>query len=104
MSAPPEDRLDRALSYLAGRETDMEDLLRRLVDENSFTENAAGGRRVGAMLREAFAGGGLSCESRSSRLFADHLVFATAAHGAPGRARGTSRHRVSAGHVRGVSP
>src|SRR5579859_1330000 len=55
----------------------MEDALVPLVDENSFTENREGGRKVGAMLRDLFALEGVEASVRESDRFADHLIFRT---------------------------
>ena len=83
MSLPAEDRRKRALAFLDARADEMERLLARLVEQNSFTGNTAGGRRVGNMLRDAFAAADLVCEIKKSTTFADHLVFSTPAPGAP---------------------
>jgi glutamate carboxypeptidase len=61
----------------------MEQSLKALVDVNSFTDNPEGGRKVGALLREAFAIEGLTAETVASAKFADHLVFRSA--GAKGK-------------------
>ncbi len=53
----------------------IEEQLAALVAVNSFTDNADGGRRVGALLREAFTIKGLECELHPSARYADHLVF-----------------------------
>lgn len=74
--------LGRIRGHLAGREAPMLAAIERLVNENSFTENAAGGARVGAMLAESVASiEGLSARfvpSASAR-FAPHLVIASRA-------------------------
>jgi glutamate carboxypeptidase len=78
------DRLAAALSWLSSQSAEMERLLAALVDVNSFTANPDGGRRVGAMLREALSPARpLDLEVRKSERFADHLVFGTSAGGAP---------------------
>jgi glutamate carboxypeptidase len=83
------DRADRAgeiaaaTAWLDARAEDMESALRALVEENSYTSNIAGGNRVGALLRQLFESSELTCQVRSSSLYADHLVFGTNAPGAP---------------------
>ncbi len=62
----------------------MEGALVPLVEQNSFTENAEGGRRVGAYLRDIFAIDGLSAKVVPSVRYADHLVFTSV--GSAGRA------------------
>lgn len=75
--------LPSALAWLRGQRAEMERALGALVAVNSFTANPAGGRRVGAMLRELAVDAGLDVEVRTSERFADHLVLATGAQGAP---------------------
>ncbi|HEX3345905.1 MAG TPA: M20/M25/M40 family metallo-hydrolase, partial [Polyangiaceae bacterium] len=55
----------------------MEDAIAPLVDQNSYTENPEGGRKVGTMLRSLFAIDGVEVNVRPSERFADHLVFRT---------------------------
>ena len=64
--------------YLRERETKMLDRLAELVTENSFTDNADGGRRVAALLEDTFAMAGLTSKRVASTRFADHLVMASA--------------------------
>ncbi|MGO9831333.1 MAG: M20/M25/M40 family metallo-hydrolase [Myxococcaceae bacterium] len=71
-----------AARWLEGKTLAMENALAPLVEVNSFTENAEGGRRVGALLREQWQLPGLVCEVVASTRYADHLVFRSA--GAPG--------------------
>ncbi len=71
-----------AARWLEGKTLAMENALAPLVEVNSFTENAEGGRRVGALLREQWQLPGLVCEVVTSTRYADHLVFRSA--GAPG--------------------
>jgi glutamate carboxypeptidase len=68
---------DEATAWLAGKEREMLDALAPLVEQNSFTENAEGGRKLGVMLRSLFAIEGLEVLVRHSDRFADHLVFRT---------------------------
>jgi glutamate carboxypeptidase len=59
-------------------------LTRSWVEVNSFTQNVEGVNRVGAMLREAFTLPALSCTViPGGEGFGDHLVWRTAASGAP---------------------
>jgi glutamate carboxypeptidase len=66
---------DEATLWLSDKQKAMEDALVPLVDQNSYTENPEGGRKVGAMLRGLFAVEGLEVHVRPSDRFADHLVF-----------------------------
>lgn len=66
---------DEAGQWLADKQRAMEGALAPLVEVNSYTDNPEGGRKVGAMLRDLFAMGGLSATVRPSDRFADHLVF-----------------------------
>jgi glutamate carboxypeptidase len=59
-------------------------LTRRWVEVNSYTANVEGVNRVGAMLREAFALPSLTAQTiAGDDGFGDHLVWRTAAPGAP---------------------
>jgi len=69
------DAPDSAVAWLSGQLPEMEVPLAELVNVNSFTDNAAGGREVGRLLRALFNVPGLSCEVVPSQRFADHLVF-----------------------------
>lgn len=66
---------EAAAGWLAGRLDEMEEALAALVELNSWTENAEGGRKVGALLREHLALPGLVAEVVPSTRYADHLVF-----------------------------
>ena len=84
----------------------MEDAIARLVEQNSFTDNPEGGRKVGAHAARALRASRARARVRPSERFADHLVFARAPR-CPTRARRARRpprHGLSAGHVRGVPP
>jgi glutamate carboxypeptidase len=65
---------------LAGRRDAMLALLERLVNEGSFTEDAAGGERVGRMLADELSRfASMSVRAVPSERFAPHLVAATRA-------------------------
>jgi glutamate carboxypeptidase len=66
---------DEATAWLSDKQRAMEEALAPLVDQNSYTENPEGGRKVGAMLRGLFAMEGIEVHVRPSERFADHLVF-----------------------------
>jgi glutamate carboxypeptidase len=66
---------DEATAWLVDKQQAMLEAIAPLVDQNSFTENPEGGRKVGAMLRSVFAMEGLEVHVRPSERFADHLVF-----------------------------
>src|SRR5215472_17967188 len=66
---------DAATAWLQDKQRAMEDSIAPLVDQNSYTENPEGGRKVGAMLRSLFAIEGLDVQVRTSERYADHLVF-----------------------------
>src|SRR5215472_5959002 len=66
---------DAATAWLQDKQRAMEDSIAPLVDQNSFTENPEGGRKVGAMLRSLFAIEGLDVQERTSERYANHLVF-----------------------------
>jgi glutamate carboxypeptidase len=74
---------DPALSWLAGQGPAMEELLRRLVEQNSFTRNAAGVNAVVGMLEGELRALGLEVERIPGRSFGDHLAFASAGPGRP---------------------
>ncbi|MBK8215947.1 MAG: M20/M25/M40 family metallo-hydrolase [Myxococcales bacterium] len=63
--------------YLRDHETAMRERLAELVEQNSFTDNAEGGRKVLAMLEETFAMPGLAGKRVPSTRFSDHLVLST---------------------------
>ncbi len=79
----PAETLDRALSAVRAHAAEMIQLARSWVEINSFTANIAGVDAVGAKLREAFALPDLSCTSIASSGYGHHLVWRTAAAGAP---------------------
>ncbi len=86
--------IDDALAWLAAERSAMEDLLRVLVERNSFTGNAAGVTWVVGALDAALrrldesgvsssTSGPLSCEWIESPRFGPHLFFRNAVPGAP---------------------
>jgi glutamate carboxypeptidase len=77
------ERVAAASAWLRARAPQMEAALAKLVGENSFTANIAGGNRVGKILRDLFSCRDLGCEVKPSASFADHLVFTTRAPGRP---------------------
>jgi glutamate carboxypeptidase len=66
---------DDAARWLEGRTAALEAVLKPLVEVNSFTDNAEGGREVGRLLREQWKLPGLGLEVVKSARYADHLVF-----------------------------
>jgi glutamate carboxypeptidase len=64
-----------AARWLSGQALALERALAELVEVNSFTDNAEGGREVGRLLREQWKLPGLAAEVVASTRFADHLVF-----------------------------
>ena len=75
--------LDQALAALRARGPEMLAMARRWVEINSYTANVEGVNRVGALLREAFALGGLVASSQGADGYGDHLVWRTSADGSP---------------------
>ncbi len=73
MPAPADD----ALRYLRDHEPRMRERLAELVEENSFTDNPDGGRKVAKLLEDTFAIAGVTGRRIASPRFADHLVFAS---------------------------
>lgn len=72
--------LDRIRTLLAARQDAMLAAIERLVVENSYTENVAGGNRVGAMLAEMLGAiPGVTVRTVESARFANHLVATTRA-------------------------
>jgi glutamate carboxypeptidase len=69
---------DDAARWLEGKTAALEAALKPLVEVNSFTENAGGGREVGRLLREQWRLPGLEAELVKSARYADHLVFRSA--------------------------
>jgi glutamate carboxypeptidase len=89
---------DEATAWLADKLPSMEEALAPLVEQNSYTENPEGGRKVGAMLRALLAIEGMEVHVRPSERFADHLVFRS-------RARLPNRGAVAlVGHLDTVFP
>src|SRR5580700_10291807 len=77
-SAPPmSSHANDATAWLSDKQRAMEDAIAPLVDQNSYTENPEGGRKVGTLLRALFAVDGVEVGVRPSEKFADHLVFRT---------------------------
>ena len=74
---------EEAARWLQDKLAQMEEALSALVEQNSFTDNAEGGRAVGRRLLELFAIEGLEGEAVRSSLFADHLVFRSQGKRAP---------------------
>ncbi|MGH7269151.1 MAG: M20/M25/M40 family metallo-hydrolase, partial [Polyangiaceae bacterium] len=66
---------DDAAAWLSDKEGAMQDALAPLVEVNSYTENAEGGRKVGTLLFDLFAIEGIDAVAHPSARFADHLVF-----------------------------
>lgn len=62
-------------TWLDERESSMLTRLAELVEENSFTDNAEGGRKVAALLEDTFRIDGLVEKRVASSRFADHLTF-----------------------------
>jgi glutamate carboxypeptidase len=89
-AAPP--AVADALAWLAGERAAMEDLVRALVEENSYTANPAGVARVVALLEaslrrlgvaRADGGGPLALERIASARHGPHLAFRGPAAGPP---------------------
>ncbi len=72
-----------ALDWLASRRPAMEQLLERLVRQNSFTQNRDGVNAVASMLAPELARLGLAVERIPGVRFGDHLSFRTPAAGPP---------------------
>ncbi|HEY8042362.1 MAG TPA: M20/M25/M40 family metallo-hydrolase [Polyangiaceae bacterium] len=70
---------EEATAWLSDKRRAMEEALAPLVDQNSYTENPEGGRKVGTLLRALFALEGVELTTRASERFADHLVLRTRA-------------------------
>ncbi len=68
---------DEAAAWLAGKEREMLGALGPLVEQNSYTENAEGGRKLGTLLCTLFGVEGVDIAIRQSERFADHLVLRT---------------------------
>ena len=74
---------ETALAWLAGQQAAMEALLRDLVEQNSFTRNAAGVNAIVDRLQAELGRLELRVERIPSARFGDHLFFASGAAGAP---------------------
>jgi glutamate carboxypeptidase len=80
----PAETLDTALAAVRARGPEMLGLTRRWVEVNSYTSNIEGVNQVGAMLRDAYALGPLALTTiPGGDAFGDHLIWRTAAPGAP---------------------
>jgi glutamate carboxypeptidase len=89
---------DEATAWLSDKQRAMEDDIAQLVEQNSYTENPEGGRKVGTLLRALFGIEGLEGHVRPSERFADHLVFRS-------RAQQPNRGAVAlVGHLDTVFP
>lgn len=88
--------------WLSERSKAMEESLAELVEVNSFTDNADGGREVARRLEELFAVPGLERRRVASTKFADHLVFELPSSAAPGAGAGAPVALV--GHLDTVFP
>jgi glutamate carboxypeptidase len=75
MSSSPHG--ENAARWPDGKQRVMEERIASLVEVNSFTDNADGGRRVGSMLLDLFAISGLASCLKPSARYADHLLFAS---------------------------
>jgi glutamate carboxypeptidase len=69
--------LEIAVSWLAAQRPAMEALLRRLVDQNSFTRNVAGVNAVAGVLEDELRATGLDVERIPGKDFGDHLHFSS---------------------------
>jgi len=74
---------EAALAWLSTQQPAMEELLRRLVEQNSFTGNVPGVNAVAERLEAELRGLGLDVDRIPSSRFGDHLFFASRARGAP---------------------
>jgi glutamate carboxypeptidase len=72
------DLAEDASRWLVEQSAAMETALAELVEINSFTDNVEGGRKVGAMLKDAVLRiAGLDVRTEASARYADHLVFSS---------------------------
>jgi glutamate carboxypeptidase len=67
--------LEKAVSWLAGERPSMEALLRRLVDQNSFSRNLPGVNAVASMVEGELRASGLEVERIPGKDFGDPLFF-----------------------------
>jgi glutamate carboxypeptidase len=75
--------LDDALAWLSGQRPPMVDLLRALVERNSFTRNPPGVASVVALIEPRVRALGLATEFLPSDRFGPHLAFHGSAPGSP---------------------
>ena len=68
--------LEKAVSWLSGQRPSMEALLRRLVDQNSFTRNVAGVNAVASAVAGELDASGVAVERIPGGAFGDLLSFA----------------------------
>ena len=73
--------LESAVSWLAAQRPSMEALLRRLVDQNSFTRNVAGVNAVASAVEAELRSDGLGVERIPGKAFGDHLLFTSRVEG-----------------------
>jgi len=73
--------LEKAVSWLSLQRPSMVALLRRLVDQNSFTRNPSGVNAVAAMVADELRSTGVAVERIPGKTFGDHLFFASRAAG-----------------------
>lgn len=88
---------DDAAAWLAERAKHMEHELAELVNQNSFTDNTDGGRKVAAMLDVMFGISKLAKKKIPSARYADHLAFES-------RGDATRRPIALVGHLDTVFP
>jgi len=70
-----DESAEAAARWLVGKTAEMEAMLAPLVEVNSFTDNAEGGRKVGELLLGQWKLAGLVPEVVKSSRYAHHLVF-----------------------------
>jgi glutamate carboxypeptidase len=73
--------LEKAVSWLSAQRPAMEALLRRLVDQNSFTRNAPGVNAVASVVEGELRSSGVAVERIPGGAFGDHLSFSGPAPG-----------------------
>ncbi len=73
--------LEKAVSWLSAERPAMEALLRRLVDQNSFTRNVPGVNAVASVVEGELRSSGVAVERIPGGAFGDHLSFAGPAPG-----------------------
>ncbi len=76
-----EPSLEKAVSWLSAQRPAMEAMLRRLVDQNSFTRNPAGVNAVASMVEGELRSSGVAVDRIPGGAFGDHLSFAGPAPG-----------------------